>query len=181
MDMREVGLAAHADQAQGLAGLDAIAGGHPHAALAKVAVLRLPAVDMAQQHAVAAVAVGEIVHEPALRRLIGHAVAHALHHAGGGGQHRHAGRHALRVGNREVGAVVAVGAQRAAAMVGEVGAGVVIHQAHEPAVGAGRAGERQTELQGGQRYCREPEQRRCDCRCELCQALFRLLAVVNHF
>ena len=123
MDMWEVGLAAHADQAQGLAGLDAIAGGHPHAALAKVAILRLPAVAMAQQHAIAAVAVGEIVHEPALRRLIGHAVAHALHHAGGGGQHRHAGRHALRVGNREIGAVVTVGAQRPALWSAKPGPG----------------------------------------------------------
>ena len=112
MDVREIGLAAHADQAQGLPGGDRIAHSHPDAALAQVAILRLPAVGMAQQHAVAAVRFAEIVASRPSGGWSGMPSRTPLTTPAAEASTGTPGCHALRVGDGEVGAVMAVGAQR---------------------------------------------------------------------
>ena len=87
--------------------------------------------------------------QPALRRLVGHPVADAAHDPGGRCQDRHPGRHALRVGDGEVRALMAIGAQCAAVEIGEARTGVMIDVAHHPAIVTRLAGQRQTELERG--------------------------------
>ena len=97
--------------------------------------------------------------QPAVRRLVRHPVAHAAHDPGGRSQYLHPGCHALRIGDGEVGAIMAIGTQHAAAEIVEAGTGIAIDVAHHPAVPTRLAGQRQTQLE--RRGRRGHDEERC--------------------
>ena len=145
MQVREDGGTGEADLAQGGASAEPLARPHAHAVLGQVAILRLPAVGVADHHPVAAQPVADRRGARGGPGDVLHAVAHARHHAVGGRQRVHAGALSRKRGQPEVCAIMTVVGQRPTLIVAGRRRGVMIDILLDLAAAPELAGKRQVE------------------------------------
>ena len=104
--VREFGVAGEPDPGERRPGGDRIAHLHPHAAAGDVAVLRLPAIPVVDDHAVAALLADDGRRARRPDRDVLHPIAQPRHATWGGGQHGDAGALGGHVEQADVDAVV---------------------------------------------------------------------------
>jgi hypothetical protein len=154
MDMGELGHSRQADLAERRPGADRIAFGDTDAAVLQVAVLRLPAVGVGDQHAVAALDVLDGVDAGLGDVAVGHAVPRRHHRSVGRGKDGDAGFHGAERRHPDVDPVVAViglvGAHVVATVAARVAVDIVLHDAVRP----DRALDRKGQFDGGGRRSR---------------------------
>ena len=157
MDMGKAGVARQADQRDRLAGRDPVALLDQQAAAPEMAVPGRPAVAMGDADRVAALVAGDRRAPDLGDADVGHAVADRLDHARRRSAHLDPARHDLEVADRDVGALVAIAGQPAAHVVPHPRAGIMVDVAHDPAILARLAVDRQAEPVRHPGLRRQPE------------------------
>ena len=150
--MRKFRVAGKTDHPETIARLHALAGVHGDAAATQVRVLRLPAIAMVDYHGVARFAAGHAL-------AVVHAVANRAHTTRRRSKHRDARSVEGAIDDAEIGALVTVVGEEAAAVIARTRARVAVDVVLHDARGAHVARERQRQGRRGPAARRQERER----------------------